>query len=48
MTITEIDAVFAAIDIASKTAAESARFRAAMVAVLYDLLMTGGLSEPRK
>ncbi len=45
MTITEINAVFAAIDLASNTRAENARFRAKMVDVLYELEFRGLMSH---
>lgn len=57
MTITEINAVFLALDLAANTRSEANRFRAKMVDVLLDMEMRGLMSnrlsvsptsEPRK
>jgi len=48
MTVTEINAVFTALDLASNTRAERERFRAKMVDVLYDLLMCGLIADDRR
>ncbi len=45
MTITEINAVFAAIDMAANTRAERERFRTWMVNALYELEMRGLMSH---